>query len=102
MRLALRSAVALFSSCMLCALFACGGSGGNEGPGFLPLGDQPSCKATCTAHATPSCTSECQSACSGLCSGTMASSNFAYVGSIDCTLTSVTFHEGSSELTCNP
>jgi hypothetical protein len=102
MRLTLRSPAALFSSLMLCVLFGCGGSGGNEGPGLLPVGDQPSCKASCTAHATPTCTTECQSACTGVCSGTMASSNFPEVDSIDCTVTSVTFHEGSSALTCNP
>jgi hypothetical protein len=102
MRPTSRSLIALFSSFMLCAFFGCGGSGGNEGPGFLPLGDQPTCKTSCTAHATPTCTTECQSSCSGICHGTMASSNFAEVDSIDCTQTSVTFHEGGSELTCTP
>jgi hypothetical protein len=82
-------------------VFACG-TNGNDGPGFLPAGEASSCKASCTAHATPTCTSECQAACLGVCSGTMAASSFPEVDSIDCGSTSVTFHEGGSELTCNP
>lgn len=80
---------------------ACG-QNGNDGPGFLPVGEQSSCKASCTAHATPTCTSECQSSCDGICSGTMPASSFPEVDSIDCTPTSVTFHSGSASLSCNP
>jgi len=91
----------LLASVLSMLALACGANG-NDGPGFLPVGEQSSCKASCTAHATPTCTTECQSSCDGICSGTMAASSFPQVDSIACSGGSVTFHEGGSELTCNP
>lgn len=97
----MRSIIAALVCTLSITIFGCG-QNGNDGPGFLPAGEVSSCKASCTAHATPTCTSECDSACNGICSGTMAASSFPEVDSIDCGTTSVTFHEGGSELTCNP
>ncbi len=102
MRSTMRLGLMFLSLASAVITFGCSATNGGDGPGVLQPGDQSACKAACTAHTTPTCTSECQSACSGVCSGTMAAANFPQVDSIDCGTTSVTFHQGGSELTCNP
>lgn len=80
---------------------ACGSSGESIGSP-LASGAYATCRQACIDHATPSCTSACESSCYGLCEGNMPAANFPYVDRIDCTGGAVTFHEGSSQVTCTP
>ncbi len=71
-----------------------------------PLGGthlDPTASAACRGACNQAtCGMLCSASCSGVCSGDFASGDFAYVDSVDCGATSVTFHKGGSAETCSP
>lgn len=71
-------------------------------PTPLSSDEATSCRSACSAHVPDACVDRCDSACAGRCTGGMSRGDFSSVDNVDCEESGITFHEGSSELTCYP